>query len=172
MKSRRRVNSTVMPLSMYFDVYIDGTNFGSFGHENVDNLSVSVSGAADGVFVFPGAVCREGNNQVHYSWEQTQVAPNAEIRIVSGTNGPASHPTRRFEMGCTKRKAWEGNVCEFCQRNETQVTRLIPGDDNRPGICSDCVELCNAYSRTRHNKSLDASGGSVFRIIIGAAMLE
>jgi hypothetical protein len=30
----------------------------------------------------------------------------------------------------------------------------------------------NLYSLLRHNKSLDASGGSAFRKIIGPAMLE
>ena len=132
-----------MPLPMYFDVYIDGTKLGTVGHDTVDNLNVSVSAASNEVFVFAGAVCREGNDQVHYSWEQAGIGPDAEIRIVAGASGPADQPTRRFEMGRTKRKAWEGHICEFCQRNETQVTRLIPGDDNRPGICSDCVDLCN-----------------------------
>ena len=131
-----------MPLVMYFDVYIDETKLGTFGHSDVENLTISVSGAADGVFVFPGAVCREGTSQIHYSWAQEEVRKDSEIRIVPSA-GPAAEPVRRFEMGRTKRKVWEGNVCEFCQRTETQVDRLIPGDENRPGICSDCVKLCS-----------------------------
>lgn len=45
------------------------------------------------------------------------------------------------------RKAWDGKRREFCQRRETEVKRLIPGDENRPGIYSDCVELCNEILR-------------------------
>jgi hypothetical protein len=127
---------------MYFDVYIGETKLGTFGHADVENLSISVSGNADGIFVFAGAVCREGTSQVHYSWAGKQIETNSEIRIVPANSGPAAEPVRRFEMGRTKRKAWEGNVCEFCQRKETAVPRLIPGDENRPGICSDCVKLC------------------------------
>ena len=106
-------------------------------------MNVSVGGDANSIFVFPGAICREGDTLIHYSWNQVEIGPNSDVRITTGCDGPAAQPDKRFEMGRTKRKAWEGNVCEFCQRNETQVRRLIPGDDNRPGICSDCVDLCN-----------------------------
>jgi hypothetical protein len=128
---------------MYFDVYIDETKLGTFGHEDVENMNVSIGGDANGIFVFPGAVCREGDRLIHYSWNQVEIGPNSDVRIITGRDGPATQPNKRFEMGRTKRRAWESNVCEFCQRNETQVRRLIPGDDNRPGICSDCVDLCN-----------------------------
>ena len=130
-----------MSFVMYFDVYINETKLGTFGHHDVENLTISVSGAADGVFVFPTAVCREGNIQFHYRWADVQIGIDSEIRIVP-SSGPAAEPIRRFEMGRTKRKAWDGNICEFCQRTETQVPKLVLGDEHRPGICSDCVKLC------------------------------
>lgn len=134
---------------MYFDVYIDETKLGTFGHANVENLTISVSGAAEGTYVFPGAVCREGASQVHYSWAQKEIGPQSEVRIVPVDQGPVTEPIKRFEMGRTRRKAWEGHLCEFCQRNETEVPRLIVGDENRPGICSDCLELCNRILRDK-----------------------
>jgi len=51
---------------MYFDVYVNGEKIGTFGHPDVENLSISVSGAPDGAYVFAGAVCREDGKQFHY----------------------------------------------------------------------------------------------------------
>ena len=48
--------------------------------------------------------------------------------------GLVPEPMKKFEMGRTKRRAWEGNVCEFCRRNETEVERLIPGDETVLGF--------------------------------------
>ena len=127
---------------MLFDVFVNGKLVGSFGHPNTENLSVSVSGYRDGMALFAGVVCREGEQQLHYSWPEVPLTESDEVRIVRRDSGTASEPNRRYEMGRAERKAWDGSTCEFCQRTETQVPKLIPGDSNRPGICSDCVELC------------------------------
>jgi hypothetical protein len=127
---------------MLFDVFVNGKLVGSFGHPSSENLSVSLSGTRDGVGIFAGVVCREGGKQLHYSWPEVALLESDEVRITRRDSGTASEPSRRYEMGRAERKAWESNVCEFCQRNEAQVPKLIGGDRNRPGICSDCVELC------------------------------
>jgi len=132
---------------MYFDLYIGDKKLGTFGHPNVENLNISLSGAPDQNYVFAGAVCREGETQYHYHWLQEEIGPTSQVRIVPVENGSVPPPIKRFEMGRAARKASEQNVCEFCQRNETEVPRLIPGDSNRPGICSDCVELCSEILR-------------------------
>ena len=132
---------------MYFDVFLNGEKAGTLGHSDVENLTISVSGSAEGTYVFAGAVCREGEHRYHYSWLQRDIGAKDEVRIVPAIQGAVAEPIKKFEMGRTARKAGEGNVCEFCQRKETQVKRLIPGDENRPGICSDCVELCNEILR-------------------------
>ena len=128
---------------MLFDVFVNGKLVGSFGHPETENLSVTVSGNRDSAGIFAGVVCREGEKQFHYSWPEVQLSENDEVRIVRRDDGQASEPKRKYEMGRAERKAWEGNVCEFCQRNETQVPKLIAGDRNRPGICSECVAMCN-----------------------------
>ncbi|HJS91925.1 MAG TPA: ClpX C4-type zinc finger protein [Steroidobacteraceae bacterium] len=132
---------------MYFDVYLNNQKLGTFGHPGAENLTISVSGSPEGSYVFAGAVCREGERTFHYDWLQKDLAATDEVKIVRVDQGPVPEPTKKFEMGRTKRKTWEGNVCEFCQRNETEVEHLIPGDENRPGICCDCVELCNEILR-------------------------
>ena len=132
---------------MYFDVYLNRQKLGTYGHPTVENLTISVSGSPEGAYIFAGAVCREGEQRCHYDWLQRDLRASDEVRIVPADEGPVVAPTKKFEMGRTKRKAWAGNVCEFCQRKETEVSRLIPGDENRPGICSDCVELCNEILR-------------------------
>jgi len=129
---------------MLFDVYINGRLAGTFGHEHSENLSVSVAGTVEGNYLFAGVVCRENGKLFHQSWDQLELGQTDEVRIVASDRNAPTQPAKKFEMGRTDRKAWEANVCEFCQRNETQVPKFIPGDAHRPGICSDCVELCNA----------------------------
>lgn len=142
--------ASVMPSkSMFFDVYVNDEKLGSFGHPDVENLTISVSGAQNDTYVFAGAVCREDQKQFHYHWMQREIGPEDQVRIVPVLSGDVPQPIKKFEMGRTKQKAWEGNVCEFCQRNETQVPKLIAGDENRPGICSDCVEICNEILRNQ-----------------------
>jgi hypothetical protein len=132
---------------MFFDVYINSEKLGTFGHADVENLSISVSGGTNDTYVFAGAVCHEGEKQFHFHWVQKEIGPNDEVRIVPVQSGVVPEPLKKIEMGRTKHKAWEENVCEFCQRNEAQVVYLIRGDDNRPGICKECVELCNEILR-------------------------
>jgi hypothetical protein len=134
---------------MYFDVYVNGKKLGTFGHNNVEILTISISGEPNDTYVFAGAVCREGEKQFHYHWVQKEIGPEDEVRVVPVQKGAVSEPIKKYEMSRTKNKVWEGNVCEFCQRNETEVKRLIRGDENRPGICSDCVELCNEILRNK-----------------------
>ena len=128
---------------MYFDVFINGKNIGTFGHDSVENLNVSLSSSNDGIFIFSGAVCREGEKQYHLSWSEIEIDPNDKVEIIQSQTRKATAIKRKYEMGRAKRKARADNICEFCQRNETEVLKMIRGDDNRPGICSDCVDLCN-----------------------------
>ncbi len=55
---------------------------------------------------------------------QKEIGPNDEVRIVPVKSGTVPEPIKKFEMGRAKSKAWEGNVCEFYQRNETEVEHL------------------------------------------------
>jgi hypothetical protein len=64
------------------------------------------------------------------------IVPIDEVRIIPINHGTAPDPIKKFEMGRTAGKIREANLCEFCQRHETHVKRLIRGDENRPGICS------------------------------------
>lgn len=132
---------------MYFDVYINGERLGTYGHADVENMSVSVASSTEGSYVFAGGVCRDGGKSYHLHWLERDLAPNDEVRVVPVAGGDVAEPLRKVEMGRTTGKAWEEGVCEFCQRSGSQVGRLIPGDANRPGICSDCVEICNEILR-------------------------
>jgi len=126
---------------MKFDVFVNGKLVGSFGHQNTENLSVSVSGAPDGTRIFAGVVCREDDKQFHYSWRDIDLREDDQVLIVRNDSGATSDPAKKYEMGRAQRKSWDNYTCDFCQRSEPEV-RLIPGDTNRPTICSECVGLC------------------------------
>lgn len=100
---------------MYLEVYLNGQKLGTYGHASVENLTISVSGSPDGSYIFAGAVCREGERRYHYHWLQKDIGEADEVRIVPASAGAVPDPIKRFEMGRTERKAWEGNVCEFCR---------------------------------------------------------
>jgi len=126
---------------VYFDVFLNGQRLGAFGHRAAANLTISVSGSPEGSYVFAGAVCREGGQRYHHDWLQRDLGATDDVRIVSANPGPVVEPIKKFDMGRTKRKAWERNVCEFCQRNEAEVTRLIPVVAYRGGKRGDFVEI-------------------------------
>lgn len=134
---------------MYFDIYINDKKLGTFGHDKVENINISVSGSSKDTYVFAGAVCNEKDKQFHYQWVQEEIGPKDEVRVVPVGTGTVPEPVSKYEMGRAKQKAWESNVCEFCQRNETEVEYMIAGDENRPGICSECIEICNEIIRNK-----------------------
>src|SRR5438046_21610 len=131
----------IMPSPLYFDVYVDDFKLGTFGHPQVLNLHIALSGSNDLNMVFASAVCSEGEVKFYYSWAEETIGSNSEVRIVPVAKGPVAAPIRRYEIGRFARNTLETNECHFCHRTETEVPRLLEGDDNRPGICSDCVEI-------------------------------
>ena len=128
---------------MYFEVYINEEKIGTFGHESIEQLNISLSGSKNDTYVFASGVCTEESKTFHYQWLNKEIDPTDTIKIIPVEKGSTPKPLTTFEMNRTKHKKWESNICEFCQRNETEVEKMIPGDDNRPGICINCVELCN-----------------------------
>ena len=81
---------------MYFDVFLNGYRLGTFGHSEVENLTISVSGSSEGTYVFAGAVCREGEQRYHYSWLQRDIEAKDEVRIVPAIQGAVPEPIKKF----------------------------------------------------------------------------
>ena len=138
-----RVSLDVRCHPMYLDVFVNGTLVSTFGHEHSENLSVSVIGYGDELLLNAGAVCSKNNDNFHLSWSPIELTLSDEVTISKSENGVASAHEKSIEMGRTDRKAWDNHTCEWCQKTGSEVERLIPGDSNRPGICSECVGLCN-----------------------------
>jgi hypothetical protein len=128
---------------MYYRLLINGNELGVFGHEDVQNLHLSVSGGPDQMYVFASAVCDEGDKQFHYDWIQEKLGPSDTVEMIPVFEGTAPEPRKKFVMGRPRHVPSEDRMCDFCQRLETEVDRLIYIDEHRPSICSDCVELCS-----------------------------
>lgn len=128
---------------MYYRIIINGKELGVFGHEDVENIHLSVGGGPEQMYVFASAVCGEADKRFHYDWVQKELGPNDTVTIAPTTEGNVPEPRKKFVMGRPKRGSSEDKMCDFCQRKETEVNRLIYIDEHRPSICSDCVGLCN-----------------------------
>jgi hypothetical protein len=133
---------------MYYRVLVDGTEIGTFGHPSVENIHLSVTGGDDGMYFFANAVCAEDDKRVFLDWLQRDLKPTDIVEIRRTADGAAPEPRKRFIMGRPKREPSPERICDFCQRNETQVSRLVYIDEHRPSICADCVELCSEILRS------------------------
>jgi len=128
---------------LFYKIRVNGKDIGNYGHDHIENIHLSVSGGPKEMYVFASAVCTEDGKQVHYDWLQHEIndVEKIEISPISSTTVP--QPRRRFIMNRPKREPSEDVICDFCQRDETQVERIIHIDEHRPSICCECVELCS-----------------------------
>jgi hypothetical protein len=109
----------------------------------VENIHLSVGGGLEHMFVFASAVCSESGKRVFYDWIQHDLTDRDVIRVEPTTETNVPKPRKRYVMDRAEREVSSERSCDFCQRNETEVPRLIYIDEHRPCICSNCVELCN-----------------------------
>jgi hypothetical protein len=127
---------------MFYKILINGTELGVFGHQAVQNIHLSVSGGSENMFVFASAVCMDNGKLVHYDWLQHDLTGSDVVQIEPTTQTNVAEPRKKFVMNRGEREASSERSCDFCQRNETEVPRLIYIDEHRPTICSSCLELC------------------------------
>jgi hypothetical protein len=71
---------------MYYDIIVNGKKRATVGHDDLENLSISVSGDNEGTFLLAGAVCREGSERHHLHWFQDDLADNDEILICKSSS--------------------------------------------------------------------------------------
>jgi len=128
---------------MFYRILINDTELGVFGHNQVENMHLSVGGARGQMFVFASAVCIDNGTRSLYDWIQHDLTDKDIVRIEPTTRTDVPEPRKKFVMDRAKREVSSERSCDFCQRNETEVPRLIYIDEHRPSICSNCVELCN-----------------------------
>lgn len=128
---------------MYYKILVNGKEIGVFGHEEVENIHLSVSGGPGDMYVFASAVCNEYGKNYHYDWMQHKIGSKDKVEIIPTTSKKVAEPRHKMLMDRAEREPSEERVCDFCQKNETEVKRLIYIDEHRPSICSDCVDICN-----------------------------
>ncbi len=133
---------------MYYKVIVNGTEIGTFGHSAVENIHLSLGGGSGGMYFFASAVCVEGNQRVFFDWMQRDLKATDVVEIRRTPDGVAPEPRKRFVMGRPKSRPSPDRSCDFCQRSEAEVSRLVYIDEHRPSICADCVGLCNDILRS------------------------
>jgi hypothetical protein len=129
---------------MYYEIKVNSQSAGVFGHDRVENIHLSVGGAPGHLYIFASAVCWEGERQYHLDWLQHSLGPEDVVEITPSQRRDVAALKHKFAMGRPKKAPSEAVICDFCQRNETEVPRIIHIDEHRPSICSDCVDICNA----------------------------
>jgi len=128
---------------MFYKILINDIELGVFGHQEVESLHLAVFGGLGQRFVFASAVCSEKGKRIFYDWIQHDLTDRDVVRIEPTTDANVPEPRKRLVMDRAEREVSSERSCDFCQRNETDVPRLIYIDEHRPSICSNCVELCN-----------------------------
>jgi hypothetical protein len=83
---------------MYYEILVNGTSLGVFGHENVRNLHLSVLVMPDGQDVFASAVCEEDGSLFHYDWLHHPVDKDDKVEIRRAKAGPSEAPRNKYRM--------------------------------------------------------------------------
>jgi hypothetical protein len=83
---------------MYYEIVVNGETLGVYGHENVRNMSVSVSLVEGVQEIFASAVCEEAEEWWFYDWLQHRIALADVVEIRQARNGPSREPQRKRSM--------------------------------------------------------------------------
>ena len=134
---------------MYYDIIVNENKVGTFGHPDIENVSYSVSGGPDGMYVFASAVCLENNKRYHYFWIQKDILLTDSVLIKPSVSKESDLPIKKVEMGQSKKSTPEDVFCDFCKRKETEHNRIIAGGGDRPSICAECIELCETIIKDK-----------------------
>lgn len=128
---------------MFYKILINETELGVFGHQHVENIHLSVGGSGGQMSVFASAVCADNGKRVFYDWVQHDLNDKDVVLIAPTNQTNVPEPRKKYVMDRANREVSSERSCDFCQRTETEVPRLIYIDEQRPSICSNCVEICN-----------------------------
>ena len=83
---------------MYYEILVNGTSLGVFGHDNVRNMHLSVQVLPEGQDVFASAVCEEDGSLFHYSWLQHSIGSQGKVEIRRAEGGPSKAPQHKYQM--------------------------------------------------------------------------
>jgi hypothetical protein len=83
---------------MYYEILINGTRLGVFGHDSVRNMHLSVLVEEDGQEVFASAVCEEDGFLYLYDWLQHPIRPEDKVEFKRADSGPSQLPRLKRKM--------------------------------------------------------------------------
>lgn len=128
---------------MFYKILVNGKELGMVGHRDIENIHLSISGDARGIYVAANALCNEDREQYYFSWLEERVNPDDRIEIIPVQLAQVGKPLKKLLMGRSfKRGLSENIICDFCYRDETEAGEMIHLDEHRPTICSECVQVC------------------------------
>jgi hypothetical protein len=64
---------------MNYKILVNGKVIAICGHENIENIHLSVSGSANYMYVFASAVCKENGETYFFDWLQHKIKANDKV---------------------------------------------------------------------------------------------
>jgi hypothetical protein len=81
---------------MFYKILIKDIECGVFGHEEVENIHLSVAGGLGQMFVFASAVCTDNEKRVFYDWIQRDLTDKDVVRIEPTTETNVPEPRNKY----------------------------------------------------------------------------
>lgn len=90
---------------MYYQIFINGTSLGTFGHPNVLNMHLSVMVTAEQSEIFANAVCLEGEDRYMIDWLQYPVDADDVVEFRKVLGGHVPEPRKKYKMRASAQDA-------------------------------------------------------------------
>jgi hypothetical protein len=83
---------------VYCEVLINGKSIGTFGHDTVRNMGLSIGVSLGGQDVFVSGVCEEQGQLFFYDWIQHAIEAEDKVEFRRVQSGPSQPPRRKRQM--------------------------------------------------------------------------
>lgn len=87
--------------SVYYEILVNGTSLGIFGHDAVRNMHLSLGVSLGTQDVFASAVCEENGELYFYDWLQHTVAAHDKVEFRRTGPGKSQPPRQKRRMSAS-----------------------------------------------------------------------
>lgn len=83
---------------MFYEVVLNGSPLGTYGHPTARNMHLSVSVDDAEPMIFVSAVCAEGDGLFLYEWLQLPIGSGDSVEFVPAAQTVVAEPLNRYRM--------------------------------------------------------------------------